>query len=246
MDTTFSPAETTQETVADIVRQYPNSLAVFKKLNIDFCCRGNRPFNQVCAEMGLDPAELLNRIAESHDTGSGIPARADEWSLNFLADYIVEQHHTYVRRTLPELLPLLNKVVNRHGKEHPELIDIQDLFEDVASELTMHMHKEEGMLFPAIKTLVQADLTGQKVSQFPFGSIQNPITMMEAEHIDAGDNTAEIRRLSNNFTVPSDACYSFQLLWQQLEEFETDLHQHVYLENNILFPKAIALEQHLS
>lgn len=234
------------ETVADLVRENPAAATVFKKLNIDFCCKGNRPFAEVCAETGLNPDAVKAELQKSPQVASGIPDKANVWPLDFLADYIVQNHHRYVTEAIPELTALLAKVIKAHGNQHPELETVRTAFNIVADELVAHMLKEERILFPAIRQLVHVQQLGEPVTcAFPFGSIANPIRMMELEHIDAGDTLESIRSVTNNFTVPTDGCYSFQLLYQQLETFETDLHQHVHLENNILFPKAIQLEQEL-
>ncbi|WP_420152122.1 iron-sulfur cluster repair di-iron protein [Siphonobacter sp.] len=233
------------ETVADLVRQNPSAATVFKKLNIDFCCKGNRPFTEVCTEAGLNP-EAVKKELQATTVSSGIPDKANVWPLDFLADYIVQNHHQYVAEVVPTITALLNKVIAAHGPQHPELVTVQAAFQRVGDELTVHMMKEERILFPAIRQLTQVQKADHPAPfTFPFGSIANPIQMMEVEHTDAGDDLETIRSVTNNFTVPADGCYSFQLLYQQLEAFETDLHQHVHLENNILFPKAIQVEQQL-
>ncbi|MBN8820433.1 MULTISPECIES: iron-sulfur cluster repair di-iron protein [unclassified Spirosoma] len=233
------------ETVADLVRTNPAAATVFKKLNIDFCCKGGRPFADACAEAGLNP-DAVKKELQTTTLSSGIPDKANVWPLDFLADYIVQNHHRYVAESVPAITALLNKVVAAHGQQHPELETVQAAFALVANDLTAHMLKEERILFPAIRQVTQLQKTEHPaLFSFPFGSIANPIRMMEVEHVDAGDTLESIRSLTNNFTVPADGCYSFQLLYQQLEAFETDLHQHVHLENNILFPKAIQAEREL-
>lgn len=233
------------ETVADLVRQNPVAATVFKKLNIDFCCKGNRPFAEVCAEAGLNPDSVKKEL-QTTTVSSGIPDKANVWPLDFLADYIVQNHHRYVAESVPSINTLLDKVVAAHGKQHPELETVRTAFHIVGDDLIAHMMKEEQILFPAIRQLVQWQREEHPTAfSFPFGSIANPIRMMEYEHTDAGDTLETIRLTTSNFTVPADGCYSFQLLYQQLENFETDLHQHVHLENNILFPKAIQLEREL-
>lgn len=231
------------ETVADLVRQNPAAATVFKKLNIDFCCKGNRPFAEVCTEAGLNPKAVKKEL-QTITVSSGIPDKANVWPLDFLADYIVQNHHYYVAEAVPTITALLNKVIAAHGSQHPELVTVQSAFQRVGNELMAHMMKEERILFPAIRQLIQVQKAGPAFA-FPFGSIANPIHMMEVEHTEAGDALETIRSVTNNFTVPAEGCYSFQRLYQQLEAFETDLHQHVHLENNILFPKAIRVEQEL-
>ncbi|MDO1448207.1 iron-sulfur cluster repair di-iron protein [Rhodocytophaga aerolata] len=230
----------TSETVGDIVRKNPKAAAVFKKYKIDFCCNGNRLFEEVCAEAGLVPAELKEEISQSTEEAPA-QVHADNWSLNFLIEYIIQNHHSYVLGAIPKLEESLLKVVKAHGVNHPELAAIAGHFTSLARELMQHMQKEEQILFPVIKEMVVNQKKGVKTT-IPFGSVRNPIRVMEDEHAGAGEDIESIRRLSNNFTPPTDACFSYRLLYKQLEEFEEDLHQHVHLENNILFPKAIALE----
>lgn len=230
------------ETVADLARQFPNAVPVFKKLHIDFCCNGNRPFTEVCEEAGLIPEEVKLQVIQSTEK-TPLHFRAEDWSPAFLADYIVQNHHTYVKDTIPQLEALLEKVESVHGNEHPEIHSIHTCFVSLAVELLRHMQKEEQILFPAIKQLVKNKQTGESVGSFPFQTIRNPIAVMENEHTGAGEDMESIRRLTNNFTPPTDVCQSYRLLYKQLEEFEDDLHQHVHLENNLLFPKAIELEK---
>jgi regulator of cell morphogenesis and NO signaling len=232
------------ETVGDIVRKNPRASAVFKKYKIDFCCNGNRLFEEVCAEAGLEPATIKEEILNCKEE-TGAQLHADTWSLDFLTDYIIQNHHAYVLNALPGLEELLIKVENAHGQDHPELSAIGSYFNSLVKELMQHMQKEEQILFPVIKELVAGKKKSVKTA-IPFGTLRNPIRVMEEEHAGAGEDMENIRRLSNNFTVPADACFSYRLLYKQLEEFEEDLHQHVHLENNILFPKAIALEDTLT
>ncbi len=234
------------ETLADLVLAYPAGAAVFSQYGIDFCCGGQRSFTEVCAEANLDPETLKAEIQATSGSPSGIPAKANMWSLDFLADYIVQNHHQYVAEAIPEITQLLNKVVMVHGPQHPELTTVQSAFRDVSRELQMHMIKEERVLFPAIRQLVQAQKSGDADDYAPpFGSVANPIRMMEHEHADAGSALETIRKVTSNFALPADGCSSYRLLYKQLEAFEIDLHQHVHLENNILFPKAIAMEKTL-
>lgn len=232
------------ETVGDIVRKNPKAAAVFKKYNIDYCCNGHRLLEEVCAEAGLVPTEIQDEISQSTEE-TAAQVHADKWSLDFLIDYIIQNHHGYVLTAIPGLEELLEKVEKAHGKNHPEISAIANHFQALARELMQHMQKEEQILFPVIKELIAGKKKGVK-PLVPFGSVRNPIQVMEEEHAGAGEDMESIRRLSNNFTAPADACFTFRLLYKQLQEFENDLHQHVHLENNILFPKAIALENGLN
>lgn len=232
------------KTVANVVLENPRAVKIFKKYRIDFCCKGKRPLEQACAEAGVDTNDLLKEIAEVAENPQ-FNLRANEWTVDFLADYIIHNHHKYVRETLPELLALLNKVKRVHGDQHPELIEIDRIFNAVAEELTLHMQKEEQILFPAIKAIYTKATTGNGEVDFPFGSIQNPINMMEEEHTDAGDGLEAIAKLSDNYTPPPSACTSYRVVYDMLQAFENDLHNHVHLENNLLFPKALELEKTL-
>lgn len=228
------------KTVADLLLENPKAANVFKKYHIDYCCKGSRLFEDACAEAGLDPKVLKDEISEASENPQ-FNMRAKDWSLDFLADYIINNHHQYVKDTIPNLLALSDKVKNVHGDHHPELLEIDQTVNLVAQELMSHLQKEEQMLFPAIKEMIKGEFSGK----YPFSSISQPIQMMEEEHVDAGEGFEKIRALTNNYKVPQDACTSYRLLYDTLEAFESDLHQHVHLENNILFPKAIALEKQI-
>ena len=167
----------------------------------------------------------------------------DSWKLDFLVDHIENIHHSYVTESTPLVLQYAAKVAKVHGHHYKEVIEINGLFIEVSQELAAHMKKEELILFPFIKQLVKADKEGVKANQPHFGTVNNPIAMMEEEHENAGDILKEIKQLSNNYTPPEGACNTFKALYAKLEEFEQDLHQHIHLENNILFPKAIILEK---
>jgi regulator of cell morphogenesis and NO signaling len=185
--------------------------------------------------------ELTNLSSNGNDAQN-----VNDWSLDFLVDYIVNNHHQYVRRMIPVISLHSDKVASVHGQNHQETLQIADLFLAVREELEGHMMKEERILFPQIKQMV---LNQKENSQFyppPFGTIKNPIRMMELEHTSAGDALSKIRKLSNNYIHPEDACNTFKALYSELKEFEEDLHKHIHLENNILFPKSIKLEIQLS
>jgi regulator of cell morphogenesis and NO signaling len=167
------------------------------------------------------------------------------WDLDFLADFVVNTHHKYVNRTMPVIFEYTQKVARVHGDRHPEVIEIASEFLKVMDELNRHMMKEENILFPYIKELVAAQKSKSPVAAPAFGSIQNPIRMMEMEHEEVGNVMENINKLTSQYNPPADACTTFRLSFAALKEFEDDLHQHIHLENNILFPKAIQLEQEL-
>jgi regulator of cell morphogenesis and NO signaling len=233
-----------EKTVAEIVTENIKTADVFKKNGIDFCCGGNVKVQEICEKKGVDfnviKEELLNinkDASNGHDFNS--------WDLDFLADYIVNTHHKYVAEANDLIIQYSDKVANVHGHHYSEVVEINKLFHAIANELKMHMHKEEMMLFPFIKEIALAKKNGTPLPQSPFGTIQNPINMMEAEHDDAGDIIKQIAELSNNYTPPAEACNTYRALYAKLEEYQNDLFQHIHLENNILFPKAIQLEQEL-
>ena len=213
---------------------------------MDFCCGGKKTVKEACAEKGLHVTKVEQELQQADKMPSSRPIPYGDWSLDFLADYIVNTHHSYVRKTLPDICMNANKVMQVHGNQHPELLRINQLVIEINAELMGHMVKEEKVLFPYIKVLVAAKDNTQPLQAAHFGTVQNPINMMEMEHELVGKNLDEIRQFSNNYLLPEDACASFSLLYRMLDEFEEDLHLHIHLENNILFPKALEIEKHLN
>mgnify|MGYP001566150671 CR=1 FL=1 len=234
---------TNDTTIGNIVADDYRAAAVFQKHGIDFCCGGGQSLASACDAAGVDCAALAGELAKL-DQVTDIPVpRFKSWDPGFLTDYIEANHHAYVRGAISTILQHTRKVAQVHGERHPEVIEIARVFEGVAQEMTHHMMKEEHILFPHIRELAAGTRAGRPMPPSPFGSIQNPIRMMEMEHESAGGATARIRQLSGNYTPPDDACATYRVTYQELQEFERDLHQHVHLENNILFPKALELER---
>ena len=238
-----SPTLDISLSLADLVRKNFQYASILEKYRIDFCCGGEKSLAEACRAKGLNPEEILNALTLAGPPFQGDLPDFENSELDFLADYIVKTHHQYVSKNLPILHDLGLKIVNVHGPNHPEVIEILPLFEAIREELTHHMMKEEVILFPSIIEMVQNQRDGLPLQPPPFGSIANPIRMMEAEHTSAGGNFEKIYQLSQGYTPPSDACASFRLFYEKLKEFEQDLHQHIHLENNILFPKAIQMEK---
>jgi regulator of cell morphogenesis and NO signaling len=236
---------TSGKMIKDMVTEDFRTAAVFEKYSIDFCCGGRKPLETACQEQGVTVADVLADLHDLDGASASGGGRFTEWDLDFLATYIVQNYHAYVRRVIPSLIAHTEKIVRVHGKNHPELLPIAEQFSAIASELASHMMKEERILFPYISALAAAKRDGASLQRPPFGTIRNPIRMMEAEHQSAGDGFAFIRKTSQGYTVPSDGCTTYRVTYQELEEFERDLHQHVHLENNILFPKSILLEEEL-
>lgn len=229
-------------TIGELVAADYRKAEVFRKFGLDFCCGGKKSVEQACREKGLDVHAVKKELAGLDNPGGEKGQDFDQWTLDNLVDYIVDNHHRYVNESLPILYELTQKVVRVHGERHPELIRIAGHFDAVAQELRIHMHKEERILFPFIKDMAVAEREDRPLPRAPFGSVQNPIRMMEAEHESAGGDMAAVQTLSGDYTPPADACTSYRVLFAKLQEFEQDLHRHIHLENNILFPKAVALE----
>jgi regulator of cell morphogenesis and NO signaling len=234
------------ETLGQIATKDLRKAQIFKKYGLDFCCGGNKTVKQACAEKGLDVTKIEQELQQADKIPASRPLPYGDWSLDFLADYIVNTHHSYVRKNLPDIRTYAEKVLKVHGDRHPELLPIHQLVEAVNTELTAHLVKEEKVLFPYIKELVDAKSNTQPLHTAHFGTVQNPINMMETEHEMVGKNLEEIRKLTNNYALPEDACASYSLLYRMLDEFEDDLHVHIHLENNILFPKALQTEKELN
>lgn len=232
--------------IGELVAKDYRAASVFKKYGIDFCCQGNRTINDACTAKEIDVANVvkdLNAISSTNNTANRIDFKS--WPLDLLADYIEKTHHRYVEDKSPELKAYLEKICEVHGSNHPELFQIKELFLQAVDNLTQHVKKEEIVLFPFIRKMETAQRTGEVLQKLSFGSIRNPINQMESEHSVEGDRFRDIERLSNNYTPPADACNTYRVTIAMLKEFEEDLHLHIHLENNILFPKAILLEKQL-
>jgi regulator of cell morphogenesis and NO signaling len=233
---------TTEKTVRELALENPGATRVFEKLQIDYCCGGGRTLGDACRVAGIPVESVLEALARSGPA----PAEDRDWnqaSLGELIDHIKSTHHAYTRDAIGRIPSLLQKVIAAHGERHPELRRIQSVFGAVAQELSTHMMKEEMVLFPFIARLEEAALAGEPAPPAPFGTVANPVRMMEHEHDTAGEALREIRSASSDFAPPADACLSFQTLYKVLAEFEADLHLHIHLENNILFPRALQLER---
>lgn len=233
---------TKENTVAEVVTYNIKTADVFKKHGIDFCCGGGISIEKACEKHNVSFEEMEKELLNINNPISNA-YNYDSWKLDFLVDHIENIHHSYVTENTPIVLQYAAKVAKVHGHNYTEVVEINRLFNEVAQELAAHLKKEELILFPFIKQLVKADKEGVKANQPHFCTVNNPIAMMEEEHENAGDILKEIKKLSNNYTPPEGACNTFKALYAKLDEFEQDLHQHIHLENNILFPKAILLEK---
>lgn len=230
-----------ETTVGSMVANDLKVAAVFDKYGIDYCCKGNRTFDQVCKIHGLDSDKLLDEISSAVDAPSKAGYDFNNWPIDLLADYIEKTHHRYVQRAIPEIVRKLEKITDVHGEGHPELSDVLQMFKDSAIALTNHMRKEEMILFPHIRGMVSEGIAAS--DQMPqLNSVVNPIRQMMAEHDTEGERFSVISTITNGYTVPDDGCNTYRLTMDMLKEFENDLHIHIHLENNILFPKALKLE----
>lgn len=232
---------TKESIVGELVAEDYRTASIFKNHNIDFCCKGNRSINEVCNNTQLNPEQLIKELNQTTQSKNTTTTDFASWDNDLLIDYIEKKHHRYVEQKIPELKAFLNKVARVHGGRHPELIEIEQLFNDSAIELTQHMLKEEKVLFPYIRTMA----SNKQVDRPHFGSVQNPINMMMHEHNNEGERFRKIAELSDNYTPPADSCTTYKVAFAMLKEFEEDLHMHIHLENNILFQKAIEEEKSL-
>jgi regulator of cell morphogenesis and NO signaling len=231
-------------TVRELAVEVPGATRVFEKLGIDYCCGGGKALFEACANAGIPVDDLISSLEEAEHS-SKQSGEGEDWQaegLSKLTSYIVGKHHVFTRDELGRLEPLLAKVCSVYGEKRPELLRIQALFQALKSDLLPHMQKEEMVLFPYI-TEMEGAIAGNRPKPQPFfGTVRNPIHMMSLEHDAAGEILREIRSLSSDFKPPEDACVSYRTLYQALEELEQDLHQHIHLENNLLFPRAVQME----
>lgn len=232
-----------QKQIGQFVAEDFRTAAVFSKYGIDFCCKGDRTIEEVCQKNSIDTDELLGKLLEISISKNQQSIDYKSWPLDLLADYIEKKHHRYVEEKTPIIRQFLDKLCKVHGQNHPELFEVTALFIGSSKELAAHMKKEELILFPFIKKMVKAQLEGSQLQSPQFGKVENPIAMMKQEHENEGERFRQVSDLTDNYTPPSDACNTYKVTIAMLEEFEKDLHLHIHLENNILFPKAIKLEQ---
>jgi regulator of cell morphogenesis and NO signaling len=234
---------TTDTTVRDVAVELPQSTRLFEKLKIDYCCGGNKPLAEACASAGVDVDNVMELLAKATQSNAKDDVAFQNLSATELITHIVDTHHVFTKSEMDRLQSLADKVLSAHGGNHPELIHLDELLTRLCADLKPHMFKEEQVLFPYIVSMADAVDQNRAVPFAPFGTVNNPIRMMMREHDTAGQILREIRGLTSDYKVPADACISYQTLYQALEDFEKDLHQHIHLENNILFPKALDLEK---
>ncbi len=228
-------------TIGEIVATDFRTARVFEHFGIDFCCGGRRSIAEACERAALDPQTVERALLALPPVAEHDDSDLTRWSADRLIEHILTNHHAYVRAALPSIGRQLAKLVEVHGQRHPELARIAASFDHMSRDLLQHMMKEERVLFPYIRELGSAH-RGES-SQSPFGTVENPIRMMEREHREAGDELRLIRELTSGYVPPAEGCPTYRVCFAQLAEFERDLHRHVHLENNVLFPKAIELER---
>lgn len=222
-------------TVGEIVANDFRTSSVFKKAGIDFCCGGKQSLNDACIEKGIDAVQLENEILTATEEPMNEFMNFKNWDPVFLSEYIVNTHHKFVLKNLPELVFYTQKIASVHGENHSELVEVADLFVKINTELLQHLKNEEEVLFPAIKDVINTNSATAKKT------IVSEITRMLDEHDFAGGAMDEINRITKGYQIPADGCNTYRVAFKLLEQFEDDLHTHVHLENNILFPKALEL-----
>lgn len=237
-------AAPTERTVSEIAIENPASARIFESLGIDYCCGGKMPLKDACFKANVSPESVLQMLENLKEVAGA--AEPEKWLAAPIAEltaHIISEHHDYVRREGPRLLDLLHKVRTRHEWVHPEVTTIEDVFQALYKDLSIHMLKEEQVLFPYLNTMDAAVRAGNPFPPAFFGSVRNPIAHMLADHNDAGDLLARLSTLSDGYRAPEDACPTFRALYHGLAEFESNLHRHVHLENNILFPRALETDK---
>jgi regulator of cell morphogenesis and NO signaling len=231
-------------TVGEIAAEIPGATRELEKLGIDYCCGGSRTLGEACASINMPVADALSRLQKGL---AASPAKGTkDWRRELLADliaHIQNAHHVFVREECPRIQALAVKVAGVHGQNHPELLRIQNVFSGLSDELSVHLMKEEQVLFPYIVRMEEGRIGGETAPPSCFGTVMNPVRMMMAEHDGAGEALRSLRSLTNDYTLPAEACASYRALYEALQGFEADLHQHIHLENNILFPRAVAMEE---
>jgi regulator of cell morphogenesis and NO signaling len=234
-----------EKTVRELAIENVAATKVFERLGIDYCCGGNHTLEQACHAVNI-PVDQVRKSLEEAQLASPASSADRNWQMEPLGDlvsHITNTHHKYTRDGIARLTPLLANVCSVHGANHPELLELREIFAGLTQELTVHLMKEEKVLFPYIVRMEEAVIEKAQMLPPPFGTVQNPVAMMEHEHDSAGNALRAMREISHGYAAPADACVSYQTLYKALAELEADLHQHIHLENNLLFPRAIEMEK---
>lgn len=229
------------KSIGELALEVPIAISILEKWQIDYCCKGGRSIAEACNEAGVTVTDLMKEIGEGRSTDE-----TRQWqneTLAALKTYIVDIHHAFTRDIMETVRQLADKVAMRHGPRHPEVMGVQKIVHDMYGDLIPHMLKEEQVLFPYIEQMEAAIGRGEEPPTPFFGTVRNPVRMMMAEHDAVGGMLAELRRVTNDYRLPEDACLSFRALYERLTDIEQDLHQHIHLENNLLFPRAASMEE---
>lgn len=233
--------DTTSKTIGAFVAEDYRTAAVFERHGIDFCCGGQVTLATTCEEKGLNPGQILNEIESARNEPAKRSENYSAWELPFLADYIVNTHHVWLKENDPHITAYTRKIAEVHGTHHPEVIEIAILFEKIAADMAGHLQEEEEVFFPAVKRATTAQKAGQMPATKDREVIKASLVKLGREHEVIGNAIHTIRHLAKDYAIPADVCNTFVVTYQKLQEFEEDLHKHVHLENNILFPKAAQL-----
>lgn len=234
----------TAKTIREIAVAAPAATRIFEEFKIDYCCGGGRSFDEACRFAGVAPdvvGKKLKHVFGSQIESSESPEQTE--SASGLIDFILETHHVFTKSEIARLSALTEKVCRKHGAAHEELFAVQKFFGELCDDLTAHMRKEETVLFPFVKHLEMSEARNLSSPRPPFHTVKNPVRAMMNEHDAAGGILKKMRETTSDYVVPETACPSFQALYFGLEELEKDLHRHIHLENNVLFPLAVRLEQ---
>ncbi len=234
------------KTVGEIVAADFRTAKVFEKYSIDFCCGGKVSLTEICGEKGLDSTAIVYELETVQSEPAERSQNYSAWALPFLIDYIVNTHHLYLKDNVAQIAAYARKIADVHGGHHPEVIRITAVFDKIATDLATHLIEEEDVFFPAVKRVKAAKIAGLTPETGDLELIQVALIRLHGEHQEIGDAVHTIRHLSNNYAIPDDVCNTFIVTYRELKEFEDDLHKHVHLENNILFPKAAAIVNQLT
>ena len=233
----------TSMTVGEIAVAYPDATDIFTKYGIDYCCGGRRNFTEAARSHGLDPERVEREIIDHEKSAGRLNDKLNNFSIPQIIDHILQYHHAYVREKRMVLPPLAKRVAAVHGRRHPELVEVAQLTENLFDELERHMQKEEEVLFPAVLALVSHEEKGTPLPRTRFDSVAQPIAVMERDHTQTGGELFDLQRMTGDFTVPEEGCVSYRELYDGLREMQANTFEHVHLENNILFPRALELER---
>lgn len=235
-----------QSTVGEIVAHRFDHSQVFYKHGIDFCCGGATPLSTACQRANVDMQQVIDELQANEQTEVSPTVDFNNWPTDLLVDYILKYHHRRIRQEGPQILELLDKVCRAHGERHPELFEVHAAFSESFEDLNSHLMKEEMVLFPYLEEMLQAQAEGRPLPGFHCGSVESPIAAMMGEHDAEGERFRHIEALTGGYTAPEDACNTYRLLYLKLKMFQEHLHHHIHLENNIAFPKAVALQYALA